>query len=156
MSKVFDVSGNFKKGGKWICPEVAFTGEIVLDDDSSLCGYCNDYTGKIWYLVGAHTDKDEIGNTIEFYMLSNDHHQTPFLCIFPDIADGKGTWWECVNNCKGERFFRSENEAKLNINHERQSYQEEQRVRSRFNEVELSVLMNHKIVTTLLENTQIT
>ena len=154
MSRIFDISGNVKKAGKWVCPETAFTGEIVLDDDNSLYGYCNDYRGKIWYLVGCHTIKDEMGDSIEFYMLSNDHHQTPFLCIFPDVTDNKGTWWECVNTCNGERFFRSENEAKLALGHERQSYQEEQRIRARFNEVELSVLMNSQIVTSVLEDTQ--
>lgn len=151
MSKIFDISGNFKKSGKWICPETAFTGEIVLDDDNSLCGYCNDYRGKIWYLVGCHTIRDEIGDSIEFYMLSNDHHQIPYLCIFPDIADGKGSWYECINNCNGERFFRSESEARLILANERNSYQEEQRIKARFHEVELGVLMNHRIVTSVLE-----
>lgn len=151
LSSIFDISGNLKKGGKWLCPESAFTGEIVLDDDNSLYGYCNDYSGKIWYLVGCHTVKDEIGDNIEFYMLSNDHRQTPFLCIFPDIADGKGSWYECISNCNGERFFRSESEAKLVLTNERNSYQEEQRIKARFQEVELNVLMNNRIITSVLE-----
>lgn len=155
MSKIFDISGNFKQSKGPRHPEVAFTGEIVLEDDKSVCGYCNDQTGKVWYLVGGYTDKeDKTVEGIEFYMLSNEPHLVPCLYVFPDILDGKGTRWESTYTCNGDYYFEPKGEAELALEGERHSYQEEVRIKSRFNEVELRVLMNNLIVETILENTQ--
>ena len=152
MSMIFDISGNFKQAKGPSHPEIAFTGEIVLDDDKSLCGYCNDQTGKVWYVVGGYTAKEDssVGG-LEFYMLSNEPHLIPCLYVFPDVFDGKGTRWESVFPCNGDCYFEQKGEVELALGEERHSYQEESRIKSRFNEIELRVLMNNLIVASILD-----
>lgn len=99
MSKIFSIEGNFTQKGEWSQPDPSFKGKIIVEDDGSFSGYCNELYGSISsdktrYLFG-HLAQDEHGEVtgIAFFKLSNDHIQAPLIYLVADLKTDRIALW---------------------------------------------------------------
>lgn len=107
MSKIFRISGNFEREGKWPMSTPEFMGMILSDDGRHFVGYCyenpdDDYDDAwlMWrrrFIVGRFTKSNkEHGVGVEFFQMCNDPKVAPVKCKIPDLGCGTeteaGTW----------------------------------------------------------------
>ena len=97
MSKIFAISGNLIGGdGVWIQPKPNFKGEIVVEDNNRIFGYCNSYKEKSQiqrlFLTGmAIRNGNSCGAAI--YVLSNDPRYIPAMLLAADFGSCYGGWF---------------------------------------------------------------
>lgn len=99
MSKIFSIEGNFTQNGKWSQPDPSFKGKIIVEDDGSFSGYCDELYGSISsdktrYLFG-YLAQDEHGKVtgITFFKLSNDRNQAPLIYLVADLKTDRVALW---------------------------------------------------------------
>lgn len=95
MGRIFKLKGNFTQSMKWANEKSpAFVGEIVIEDDGTFHGYCDelyesDAVGedRTRYLAGM-----SMGDGIAFYKLSNLEPQLPLFFLVPKVEETIGYW----------------------------------------------------------------
>lgn len=99
MSKIFSIEGNFTQKGEWSQPDPSFKGKIIVEDDGSFSGYCDELYGSISsdktrYLFG-HLAQDEHGEVtgIAFFKLSNDRKQAPLIYLVANLKTDRVALW---------------------------------------------------------------
>jgi hypothetical protein len=99
MSKIFSIEGNFTQNGEWSQPDPSFKGKIIVEDDGSFSGYCDELYGSISsdktrYLFG-HLAQDQHGKVtgIAFFKLSNDRNQVPLTYLVADLKTDRVAYW---------------------------------------------------------------
>ncbi len=141
MSKIFKISGNFVQNGKWAQPDPSFTGEIVVDDDNTFHGYCNElYDGdtpdlnKTRYLAGTIATNSKTGKEcIAFLKLSNFIEQAPLVY---SASGEEGVWGAFAP--WGTNYFMLD-KARVKIEEVAYSLKDEQRIKNKFNELCMSI-----------------
>lgn len=148
MSTIFKISGNFLENGEWAQPDPSFTGEIVVDDDNTFHGYCNElYDGdtpdlnKTRYLAGVIATNSKTGKEgITFFKLSNYIEQAPLLYI---ISGEEGVWG-VISPWKGDYFM--VDEARVKIEEITYDLKDEQRIKNKFNELNMSINLHDQLL----------
>lgn len=119
--KIFKIKGNFEQNGEWSTPDPGFEGKIVVDDEGTLFGWCDELyempseatkEDKVRYLVGVYNKGD---NQIKFYKLSNDRMQVPLLYerIF---VDGEAVCdWSAASFEDSGVVFQKNGDAKIEL-----------------------------------------
>ena len=123
MSKIFSIEGNFTQEGEWSQPDPSFKGKIIVEDDGSFSGYCNELYGSISsdktrYLFG-HLAQDEHGEVtgIAFFKLSNDHIQAPLIYLVADLKTDRIALWGSLSLSFGTLVTCAwHGEAAINVN----------------------------------------
>ena len=135
--------------GEWSTPDPSFVGEIVVDDNNTFCGYCDELyesrKSETRFLAGAIAPNGRNGkNGIAFYKMSNDKNQPPLLYIVPELENGKGEWAEASWN-KG--FFTID-EAMVEIEEKPTAALEEgeKLIKAKFNELDKSIDLNRALL----------
>ena len=149
MSKIFKISGNFMmKNGEWKQPDPSFAGEIVVDDDNTFHGYCNELydadtpdLNKTRYLAGVIATNSETGKEgIAFFKLSNYIEQAPLLYI---ISGEEGVWG-VIFPWRGDYFI--VDEARVKIEEVTYDLKDEQRIKNKFNELDMSINLHDHLL----------
>lgn len=153
MSKIFRISGNFKKNGKWNDPDPYLTGEIILENNDIFYGYFTD-PNETRYLVGVIAE-DENGSTdAQFYIMSNNYTMSP---VFWNTRgkDGvlEGQWYEMKYHLKnGHPYtFTPKSAAKVFLEKESYSKKAESRIRGEFGNFNQNAAINSRIIKSILE-----
>lgn len=152
MSKIFKISGDFKKGGGWAKPDPYFTGEILVDGRGLFYGYCHEEEG-VKYLVGAITEKEDGGQDVQFYILSNNSKEQPvFYNTHGDGATLKGRWHKMEHQLKSNHMctFVAKTEAKVTLEKQPYSEKTKSRIDTNFSEVKTGIIINGKIIDSIL------
>ena len=139
MSKIFRISGNFKQSGKWSKPDPSFSGKIVVDEDGIFYGFCDELysenimsdLNRVRYLSGALGPNGFNGNQgIAFYKMSNYFPQNPLMYIVPDLICMDSGGWYALE--RGLNLFALKGMAKVSIEEEIYSEEEEASIRAKF------------------------
>ena len=133
---------------EWPTPDPSFTGEIVVDDDNTFHGYCNElYDGdtpdlnKTRYLAGVIATNSKTGKErIAFFKLSNYIEQAPLLYI---ISGEEGVWG-VISPWKVDYFMVDETRVKI----EEVTYdlKDEQRIKNKFNELNTNINLHDQLI----------
>lgn len=142
MSKIFKISGNFMQYGEWSTPDPSFAGEIVVDDDNTFHGYCNELydsdapdLDKTRYLAGKIATNSKTGKEcIAFLKLSNFIEQAPLVYS----ASGEEGAWGALAPW-GTNYYILDEEARIKIEEVAYSLKDEQRIENKFNELDMSI-----------------
>ena len=148
MSKLFKISGNFMQYGEWAQPDPSFTGEIVVDDDNTFHGYCNELydtdtpvLNKTRYLAGVIATNSKTGKEgIAFFKLSNYIEQAPLLYI---ISGEEGAWG-VIFPWRGD--YSMVDEARVKIEEVTYDLKDEQRIENKFNELNMSINLHDQLL----------
>ena len=148
MSKIFKISGNFVQNGKWVQPDPSFAGEIVVDDDNTFHGYCNELydtdtpvLNKTRYLAGVIATNSKTGKEgIAFFKLSNYIEQAPLLYI---ISGEEGAWG-VIFPWRGD--YSMVNKARVKIEEVTYDLKDEQRIENKFNELNMNINLHDQLL----------
>lgn len=151
MSRIFSISGNFTQYGMWSEPDPSFVGKIVATDDDEFYGfceelYCNDMSdiNRTRYLAGAFAKNGRNGRQgISFYKLSNDPEQAPLMYVVPDLTYPKSGSWGALFRTG---FFLKQGKAKVIIEEEDYSKEEEDRIKAKYQALNKKGRYNHELL----------
>ena len=149
MSKIFSIEGNFTQKGKWSQPDPSFKGKIIVEDDGSFSGYCDELYGSISshktrYLFG-HLAWDEHGKVtgIAFFKLSNDRNQVPLIYLVANLKTDRVALWGSLSLSFGTLVSCAwHGEATINTEEEPDSDEVRDSVAKRLNEFDADVNRN--------------
>ena len=150
-NRIFTISGNYRLRGKWETPDPSFVGKIVMRDDDTFVGYCDELyaadtpdINRVRYLTGAYADyvldKDCYG--IAFYKLSNYPAQVPLMYVDFDLLGSCLGSWGAYNENTGH--FETSGKATLKLIEEPYSAMEERRIFDKYNELRGDIEHNAK------------
>lgn len=159
MSRIFKISGNFAKYGKWSEPDPSFSGEIVVDEKyqpyaefcdwlyySNFYGTCDElYNSDLMdinrtrYIAGVLVeDERKERQGIIFLKLSNDPEQDPLKYVVPDLANPeRGSWWAALTPFFG---FLQQGKAKITLEEETFSEEEAENIMEKYDSLERSAI----------------
>ena len=154
MSKIFNISGNFKKGGKWAEPEPYFTGEILVDSDGTFYGYSVE-PKETKYLVGVITEDQKKGRTdVQFYIMSNESNILPvFYSTHGKGGNLTGRWHEMERQLNSNHMcsFIPKGGAKVVVEKQPYSKKAENRIKTNFSKLKTGTVINGRIINSILE-----
>ena len=143
MSRIFKISGNFKQFGEWAEPDPAFSGKIVVDENTDeFYGYCYElYVGHLpessglRFLVGAFAPNARNGNRgIAFYKLSNDLNIDPYMYVTPDLTNPESGEWSALGTFG--IYFERVDKSRVMIEEMAYSEEEEKRIKSTYEKID--------------------
>lgn len=148
MSMIFKFTGNYVHDGSWTTPDPAFEGEILVNDDNSICGYCldnseidiNSVVYREKYLVGALGTTGKQKQGIAFYKFSDHPYYTPKMYLLTDIKNPDSALW-AEQNAQGN--FILQGMAKINLQKKIYYKEAEDAIKTRFEQ--LSTLGHQQI-----------
>lgn len=153
MSKIFKISGNFKKRNKWAKPDPYFEGEIIMRNDGIFYGYSTE-PKETKYLVGVITETERGISDAQFYMMSNDYGVSP---IFYNTHGGEdkleGAWHEMKYQLNSNHMctFVSKGEVWVKLEKQPYSGKSENRIETKFGKLKQGTVMNSRIINSILE-----
>ena len=153
MSKLFKISGNFKKNGNWGTPDPYFTGEIILENNDVFYGYLSEQN-ETKYVVGVITDDEEGTTNAQFYVMSNDYTVSPvFWNTQGENGELNGRWYEMKYNLDNKHpyIFTPKSAAKVSLEKESYSKKTKNRIESEFSKLKQNMAMNSRIIKSVLE-----
>ena len=153
MSKLFKISGNFKKDGKWGSVDPYFTGEIILVNNDVFYGYLNE-SKETKYVVGVITEDKNGVTDAQFYIMSNDCGVLPVFCNTQGEGGNlKGRWYEMkyhLSNKNPYTFF-PKSSTRITLEKESYSRKAENRIEGKFKDLKQNTAINGRIIRSVLE-----
>ena len=136
--------------GEWSTPDPSFTGEIVVDDDNTFHGYCNELydtdtpvLNKTRYIAGAIAPNGRNGKEgIAFYKLSNYHNQAPLMYVIPELGEYSEGEWAALD---WGTFFVID-EARVEIEEVTYSIEDEKRIRTKYDELDKTINCHNQLL----------
>ena len=153
MSRIVNISGNFKKDGEWNNPDPYFTGEIILENTEVFYGYLNG-PEETRYLVGVVTEDEDGVTDAQFYIMSNDYGVSPvFYNAQGEGGKLTGRWYEMKYHLNNKEPYTFLPKSVVKICFEKVSYSKkrEHRIRKKFKNLKQNTAINGKIIRSVLE-----
>lgn len=142
MSKIFSVTGNWEQNGQWAAPEIAFKGEIVIDDEGAVYGYCDEFETSSFNnhqcFIGIYGKGGPKDRSIELYKLSNDPHQAIISYDISDVQAQNGIW---LMESGGSQTLIKQGNAKLELKEELYTEEKRASIGSEFKKLRLGALV---------------
>lgn len=151
MSRIFRIFGNFMQYGRWSEPNPSFSGKIVMNDNYEFYGFCDEFyasnmseANRTRYIAGAFAKNGRNGQRgIAFYKMSNDLEQAPLMYVVPDLTDQESGSWAALSPFG---YFQGQGKAKVAIEEEAFSKDEEDGIMDKYNALDRSVNGNGELL----------
>lgn len=152
MSRIFNISGNFKQYeyGRWAEPNSSFSGKIIANDNDEFYGCCEGLYDSIniafnanltQYLAGAFVQNDRNGQQgIVFYKMFNDPRLDPVMYAVPNLTDPEGNLWKLV--CLPVYCFLKRGKVIITIEEEAFSKEAEDSIKTKYDTLDKNIGWN--------------
>lgn len=154
MGKIFKITGNYMQYGMWAIPDPSFAGEIVVDDDNTFKGYCDELyeseqpdENKLRFLFGKFgKSKENSTDGLVFLKLSNFERQSPLLYVVHDFEDQSNNHWAALRIHFDSAEFEPQGAATIKIEEVEYSAEREKAILDKYNQIECEDNLNDSML----------